>query len=292
MILAAAKQVTRGLGLDSRALYHALSRWSIEQAADEQGLTPLMTQLRGIVPDLRDQFSLGFDEAEYARYWEIKMRAQQAWQIRCVQDALAAIGRSGVTLVDIGDSSGTHSTYIKAIAPRDQVARCIGVNLDAQAVARICAKGGEAIQSRAEELDLHNIHADLFLSFETIEHLTDPLRFLHALAARGTAQYLLITVPYRRNSRFGGEHLRLGETEMPASMTAEEVHMYEFSPEDWTLLARFAGFRPVFTRIYRQYARRGASRLLAPLWRKLDFEGFFAIFAERDLSLARHYADW
>jgi hypothetical protein len=292
MILNSAKTFAKRLNIDTRALYHKVSRASIEQAVDEQGLRALTEQLRRIVPDLRDQYTLPFDPEEYERYWEVKMRAQHAWQMQCVLDALAKIDKQNLTIVDIGDSSGTHSTYLKAIAPENKIRRCLGVNLDEQAVERIRKKGGEAICSRAEELELHDIQADLFLSFETVEHLTDPLRFLHTLAERGKAQHLVMTVPFRRVSRFGGEHLRMSESVMPPSMTAEEVHIYEFSPQDWTLLVRFAGFRPIFARVYRQYAQRNLSRVTAPLWRSLDLEGFFCVFAERDLSLARRYADW
>lgn len=291
-MISLAKHTARSLGLDTRALYHALSRWSIEEAMREQQLGELVERLRGIVPDLRDQFTGSFDDAEYRRYWEIKMRAQQAWQVRCALDALAEIGGSGRTLVDIGDSSGTHARYIEALAPAGQVARCIGVNLDPHAVGRIRAKGGEAIECRAEELDHHGIKADLYLSFETVEHLTDPIRFLHTLAEHGSAEYLLMTVPYRRTSRFGGVHMRNAYYTPDSAMTAEEVHMYEFSPEDWTLLVRFAGFRPIFTRTYRQYALRSLSRVTAPLWRALDFEGFFALFGKRELSLASRYTAW
>lgn len=79
---------------------------------------------------------------------------------------------------------------------------------------------------------------------------------------------------------------------MPARMTAEQVHVHEFSPDDWLLLARFAGWRPVFTRIYRQYPRYSPLRLTTGLWRRLDFEGFFAILLTRDLGVTRRYADW
>lgn len=122
--------------------------------------------------------------------------------------------------------------------------------------------------------------------------MTDPVRFLHHLATGGDCRRLLVTVPYRRHSRFGGYHLRLAEGDMPARMTAEQVHVHEFSPDDWLLLARFAGWRPVFTRIYRQYPRYSPLRLTTGLWRRLDFEGFFAILLTRDLGVTRRYADW
>lgn len=75
-------------------------------------------------------------------------------------------------------------------------------------------------------------------------------------------------------------------------MTAEEVHVFELSPDGWTLLCRFAGFRAVEHRVYLQYPLRSPLALLRPLWRALDFEGFVALILKRDLSLTSRYADW
>lgn len=282
----------KGCGIDTRAVYQALSALSLRAALREQGLAPLCDRLRQVIPDLRDQYTAGFDEQEYARYWELKMRGLHAWQVRTALAAIDHVGGDGLVLADIGDSSGNHAVYLKALARPGQVGRTISVNLDPVAVAKARAKGIDAVLARAEELDLEGIAPDLFLCFETLEHLTDPVRFLHALATRGAARHLLVTVPYRRASRFGGAHLRLGAQALPGRLTAEEVHVYEFSPDDWLLLARFAGFRPLFTRTYWQYPRRSPWRVAQPLWRRLDFEGFFAAFLERDLTLAERYADW
>ena len=285
-------RVAKGMGIDTLAHYQGVSARSLRAAIREQGLAPMCERLRQVLPDLRDQFTGAIDGTEYERYWEIKMRGLHAWQVRCVLEALDRIGGDGLVLADVGDSSGNHAAYIQALAPPGQVSRVVSVNLDPVAVEKVRAKGGEAVLSRAEDLDLEQLRPDLFLSFETIEHLTDPVRFLHALATQGTAEHLLMTVPYRRRSRFGGAHMRLRDGALPERMTAEEVHIYEFSPDDWLLLARFAGFRPVFTKTYWQYPRRSMLRLAAPLWRKLDFEGFFAAFLQRDLSLAERYTDW
>jgi 2-polyprenyl-3-methyl-5-hydroxy-6-metoxy-1,4-benzoquinol methylase len=292
VIMKSAKAIVRGLGIDSRKAYQSLSRWSIDEAVREHKLVDLVNRLRGIVPNLRDQFTGAFDEEEYERYWEMKMRAMHAWQARCALRSLDAISGNDLTIVDIGDSSGTHVNYVKSLAPAGKVARVLSVNLDSAAVERIRSKGGEALQARAEDWHTHGVKADLSMSFEMMEHLTDPVRFLHSLAESNATEYMLVTVPYRRTSRFGGMHMRLNGAALPQSMNAEEVHIYEFSPEDWQQLFFFAGFRPVFTDIYRQYARYSASRVLAPMWRRLDFEGFLAIFARRDMSLADRYADW
>lgn len=291
-MLPVAKKMLRLLGFDTRALYQNLSTTSLRAAIEAQGLEPVCDKLRKVVPNLRDQYTGSLDEAEYHRYWELKMRGLHAWQTLLALEALKRIGRDGLALADIGDSSGNHGLYLKALAAPGKIARFISVNLDPVAVAKVEAKGGESILCRAEDLDLAGLRPDLFLSFQTLEHLTDPVRFLHGLAIKGGADWMVLTVPYRRASRFGGGHLRLPEAELPEKMTAEDVHIYEFSPEDWALLARFAGWRTEHATLYRQYPPRLPWRLTAPLWRALDFEGFFGMILARDLSLTRRYTDW
>lgn len=57
-------------------------------------------------------------------------------------------------------------------------------------------------------------------------------------------------------------------------------------------LARFAGYRTAFERIYLQYPRRGLMRVTAPVWRELDFEGFLMLLLARDLRVAKRYTAW
>ncbi len=291
-LISLARTALKGAGVDTTRLYQSLSAASIRAALREQKLDSLARKLRRTVPDLSDHYTHEFDGAEYERYWECKMRGLHAFQVRLALDALETIDGTGMVLADIGDSSGNHAAYIHALAAKGKVAKIISVNLDPVAVDKVRAKGGEAVHCRAEELDLNGISPDLILSFETIEHLCDPVRFLHSLATKGSAEHLLMTVPYRRVSRFGGEFLRRPEGAMPERLNAENVHIFELSPEDWTLLARFAGFRCVFRRTYLQYPRFHPLRLTRPLWRELDFEGFFGMFLARDPGLADRYADW
>ena len=281
----------RNLGFDPRGLYLWLSRVSLDAAIREQRLEALCDRLRAAVPDLADQYTHGVPPREYAAYWERKMRGLHAFQVQGVLDALDTVPGDGLVIADIGDSSGNHARYIKAVAPAGKVARVVSVNLDPVAVEKIRAKGGEVVLSRAEDLDLSAIGPDLVCLFETLEHLTDPPRFLHRLATAGAA-HVLISVPYRRDSRFGGSHLRTPVHEMPERLSAEQVHVYEFSPEDWMLLARFAGYRPVFRRLYRQYPVRFPLRLTASLWRHLDFEGFVVALLTRDSAVADRYDGW
>jgi len=291
-LLSTAKSVLSMLGCDPGKLYQRLSAASIQQAIHDQGLRDMVERLRTAIPDVSDQYTAGWDREAYETYWEKKLRGMHAFQIGCILEALDLIGGNNLVLADIGDSSGNHARYLKALATPDKIERVISVNLDPVAVEKVRAKGGEAVLCRAENLDVEGIKADLFMSFEMVEHLTDPIRFLNALATKGSCPYLLMSVPYRRRSRFGGADIRTATERLPDRMTAEEVHVYEFSPEDWILLARFSGFTPVFTRIYRQYPRYSPLRLTQPLWSRLDTEGFLMLFLKRDLSFASRYADW
>ncbi len=291
-MLAATTRIARRLNIDTRDLYQRLSVTSIRAAIREQGLAALCEKLRELRPDLSTQYTGAVDVTEYGRYWETKLRGLHAFQVQATLDALATIRRDNLVLVDIGDSSGAHMAYVRALAPPGRIGRSLCVNSDPVAIQKIRAGGGDALLCRAEDLEVEGIHADLFLSFQTLEHLTDPARFLHSLATRGSADHLLITVPWRRTSRFGGFHLRIPEAQMSTHMTPEEVHVLELSETDWALLARFAGWRVVFSRIYRQYPRYSPFRVTAPLWRKLDFEGFLGLFLTRDLGVARRYTGW
>lgn len=291
-MMSVVKTFLRGLGIDAGRLYQNLSAASIEAAIRDQGLQDLVGRLRQAIPDVSDQYTGTWDQDSYNRFWEKKLRGMHAFQIGCILDALAHIGGQNLVLADIGDSSGNHARYLKALSPLGQIDRVISVNLDPVAVDKVRSKGGEAVLCRAENLDVEGIKADLFMSFEMVEHLTDPIRFLHALATKSACPYLMMSVPYRRRSRFGGADIRTPVECLPPRLTAEEVHILELSPDDWTLLARFAGYKPVFRRIYRQYPRFSPLRLTQPLWEKLDSEGFLMLFLERDLSFASRYADW
>jgi hypothetical protein len=291
-MIALARTALRTAGADAGALYQRLSARSIDAAVREQGLAPLREELRRIVPDLSGQYTHAMDAEEYARYWERKARGLHAFQVQCALDALDRIDGDGKVIVDIGDSSGHHATYLRALAPTDKIVRIVGVNLDPVAVDKIRSRGGEAVLARAEEVSFEGISPDLVLSFETLEHLTDPLRFLHRLATESSARHLLVSVPYRRTSRFGGQLLRKHEEWLPSRLTPEETHLFELAADDWRLLAHFAGYRTVFMRRYLQYPLRHPLRVMAPLWRRLDFEGFIALFLERDLGLARRYTGW
>jgi len=286
------RNMLTSVGVDTRALYQKVSASSIRSALVEQNLADLCDRLREIVPDVIDQYTQDLDKVEFDRYWETKMRGLHAFQTSCALEAIKHLDRQGLTIVDLGDSSGNHAAYLRALAPEGTIARLVSVNLDETAVDKINARGGEAVLARVEDFSFDGIRPDLLISFETLEHILNPIGFLHSLATAGTAGHIVLSVPYRRTSRFGGALMRRSLDDLPPEITPEETHVFEFSPLDWELLARFAGFQKVFSRVYLQYPKRASMRVTAPLWRRLDFEGFLVLFLRRDLQLAERYTGW
>jgi len=138
-------------------------------------------------------------------------------------------------------------------------------------------------------LTQYNIAADIFLCFETLEHLPNPIAFLHDLATKTPAKYFIMTVPYVGNSRLGLHHIRNGRT---APVSAENTHLFELCPADWRLLVQHTGWRIVRERIYRQYPRWHPLWFTKFLWQRLDFEGFYGMVLAKDDIWANRYADW
>jgi hypothetical protein len=274
-------------GVDLRSAHLALSRGSLEAAVREQRYWHLREQLRSIVPDLRHQYTTPLPESEYVSFWEPKVRAVHAFQTKMVMRAIGELKSPCPTVVDIGDSSGTHQTYFRALIPT--IGRFVSVSDDPVAVGKINARGYEAILSRGEDLTLE-APADLCLSFETLEHMTDPMQFLHKMVVAHPKSRLLFTVPYRRSGRVGNDYL-FKNPQVEVILT-ENLHVFELSARDWVRLAYLAGWRTLWTEVYWQYPRFSPWRLMAPIWRQLDFEGFLAVHAEPDLTIAGRYAGW
>ncbi|MBI4423896.1 MAG: hypothetical protein HY554_09220 [Elusimicrobia bacterium] len=266
----------RGL---SAARERLLSR-SLRAAADEQGLAALAARLASVA-EVTGQYTTMTMDSEFLR---LKVRAQHAFQVDL---ALGALPEDGGTVADIGDSSGTHTLYLKALAPERRL-RFLSVNLDAQAVAKVQAKGLEAKRCRAEDLHREGVKADVFLLFETLEHLSDPFVFLHRLSRTGCRR-LALSVPYLRRSRVGLHHIRQG---LAGPVTAERVHLLELCPEDWRLVFRHAGWKAERDRVYLQYPLRSALRATKAVWASWDFEGFYGAVLTPDPSWSSQYQDW
>ena len=262
--------------------YQSGLKTSIEKASKEQGLKDLTDKLAEIVPNIIDQYSTFKIDNPYLR---TKVRNQHAFQISLVNEIVGEFHKP--TIVDVGDSAGTHVQYIMGLHP--EKLHCLSVNLDIRAVERIKQKGLEAVNARAEDLQKYNIIADIFLCFEMLEHLMDPCRFMHELSTKANAKYLVITVPFLQNSRVGLHHIRGGGLR---DVYAENTHIFELSPKDWKLLAIHSGWNIAQEKIYRQYPKRGLCWITKALWKRFDFEGFYGMILTKDNTWSSKYMDW
>lgn len=288
MLKATIKGIMQTLGFAPRAITEKIDVFSIRHALRESHLTDWLKQLAAIAPDIATQFSR---PQEWSYALELKMRGMHAFQVAMMLEALQPLPSHKITVVDIGDSAGTHMLYLKEITRGRLQVDTLSVNLDPRAVAKIKARGLEAILCRAEDLDLPGVDIGLFTSFEMVEHLHNPAIFFYRLAKKSSCRKILITVPYVKTSRVGLQHVRHGSREV---IFAEDEHIFELSPADWALLMRHSGWRVSHSEVYYQYPRKWPiiSRLMAYYWRTRDFEGFWGAILERDTVFADCYQDW
>lgn len=256
---------------------------SLRAAARRQGLSDLSEKLSEIVPDISDQYTHTRIDSPYVLQ---KVRNQHAFQISLVNEVIGEF--DSPVIVDIGDSAGTHLQYIGGLHA-DKNVRSLSVNLEQAAVDRVKAKGFEAVCSRAEDLEDYNIKTDVFLCFETLEHMMDPCRFLKDLSDKTEAKYLIITVPYVAATRVGLRYVRGSK---PGKAYAENTHIFELCPEDLKLLARHSGWNLHSERIYRQYPQWSWLTVTRRHWKNFDFEGFYGLILKRDHTWSDRYVDW
>jgi len=264
---------------------------SLLSARKENKYNILSQKLQKVVPDITEQYTQ-FSISD--NYTAIKVRSQHAFQMDMIKKACARVNKDTLTVVDIGDSSGAHIQYLQGgVVCANKNIEAISVNLDPVAVKKISDKGLAAICCRAEELHLSENYGgkkvDLFLSFETLEHLFDPISFLHNISTLTECAYFVVTVPFLADSKIGMRHIRNGDS---CDMYAENTHIFELSPTDWKLLFNFSGWRVVEEKIYYQYPRKGLYRFMQPVWKYIDFEGFYGAVLERDHTIEQQYKSW
>jgi len=283
------KRIIRAL---NKKLYFDLNnrKKCILKASHEQKLTDLMKSLEMIIGDneIINQYTNISPESFKHPYWSVKLRAQHSFQISLVLKAVKLLkaDKDNLTIVDIGDSAGTHILYLKKILKN---VRSLSVNLDKNAVEKIKRKGFEAICCRAEELDNFNIKPDIFISFQMLEHLLSPIQFLKCLSDKSECNFFVLTVPYKKNSKMGLQNIRRNDDK---NICAENLHIFELSPEDWKLIFKFTGWKIEYEQIYRQYPERGIYKFTKSAWEENDFEGFFGVILEKDDTYKKLYTDW
>lgn len=283
------KNVLSLLGMKPRKVYEMIGMWSVRKAINQSGLYTLTERLREIAPDISDQESSGKDT--FNKYSEVIRRARQAFQCALMLKLVNSIHSKKLTVADIGDSAGTHMLYLRKLTKERFSIDTVSVNLDPRAIEKIRKRGFKAILCRAEELDLGDQHVDFFTSFQMVEHLHNPAIFFRRLAKRSKTDKMIITVPYLKASRVGLYGIRYKTNKI---IDAEEEHIFELSPQDWTLLFLHAGWKVIHTQIHYQYPQRWPiiSFILKLFWRHSDFEGFWGAILEKDTTLSDLYQDW
>lgn len=265
---------------------------AIDSSSKESGRFELMKQLEDIVPDVSDQYTT-FDVDDI--FLEKMVRGLHAFQMSLVQNACELIDNKDVNIVDIGDSSGTHQRFLRSknIINNGKEVNALSVNLDPVAVNKIKKKGLNAIECRAENLTEHpefsGDSVDLFLSFETLEHLFDPISFLRSISLSKGDPYFVITVPYLKKSRVGLHQIRRKEVK---DIYAENTHIFELCPEDWKLLFQLSGWEVVHEEVYRMFPRYNPLVLTSFVWKKLAFDGFFGCVLRKSEKYSSTYRSW
>jgi hypothetical protein len=273
-----------------KAVVFYILNMSLNLASNEQGLRELKRKLANIVPDLTNQYS----SFQITGLYQInKVRSQHAFQVQLALDAISLVNKAKgdpVNVIDIGDSSGAHLTYLSQISGEVCAS---SVNLDPIAVEKIRSKGFEATLSKAELLHEHpdfNKRTDIFLSYETLEHLLDPISFLHNMAIKSDCEYFVITIPYLKRSRVGLHQVRHPEHDRP--FNAETTHIFELSPDDWNLVFEFSGWKVVKQVKYTQYPKKNPLTILRYFWRRFDFDGFYGVILKKDNTASSKYKSW
>jgi hypothetical protein len=252
----------------------------------EQGLMALCEKLRKIEP------SIVLPQSGDPVLWETKRRIQHAFQCALMLTAAQQLSRKMISIVDIG-GTGIHTSYLSSLLAGKTAVSPLSVNIDAGVVEKIRAQGQPALNCRGEELHTHlrGRQIDIFVAFETIEHLHNPAVFLRRLAKHFDCSSLIVSVPYLRQSRVGLFNLRQG---LRKNISAGDEHLFELNPHDWELLMLHSGWRVRYGSILYQYPRSIPllSTAFSRLWRNAEFEGFWGAILEKDMTYANYYQDW
>lgn len=275
-----------------KALWNVMEH-SLDLAAKQQKLMDFEGVISDLGIDLSKQYTKDFILNDVTKR---KIENEHSFQIGFTLKAVnwmlnkGAINSDYASIVDIGDSAGTHSKYLKYfLKDRIETIDCTSVNLDPVAIEKITRGGGTAVLCRAEDYSADR-PVTLYLSFEMIEHLHNPAIFFHKMASADNGQYMVVTMPYVKTSRVSAEYMNDGGSD---KVYAEDVHIFELCPEDWEKIALHGGWKTIHKDIYYQYPTRHVlSSAYKMIWRKFDFEGFLALFLERDMSQADRYQDW
>jgi len=283
------KEKLKSFGIDIVPMVLNLREFSLKKVVKKNKWGSSIEELKRIVPDA-DIVNQEFSEKTETSVARLKRRVLHWFQCSLMLKALKNLPEGKLTVVDIGDSAGTHMRYLKELTRDKFDVDTISVNLDERAIEKIRAHGMNAVHVRAEELSLGEKNIDLFTSFQMVEHLHNPSIFFRRLAKKSKGNRILLTVPYLKRSRVGLHNVR---NDFLRPIRAEEEHIFELSPEDWSLLFLHSGWKVAHSEIYYQYPKWS---LLEPFWkmfwRATDYEGYWGAILEKDTTYSDCYQDW
>ena len=246
--------------------------WSIKKALEDQGLTPRYNQIRRLNIDIANQYSKESIESEYIK---TKVLALHSFQMALFAQFINYQEEKKWNIIDLGDSSGNHSRYIKKLFDKHEFFT-VGVNNDKKAIERInnnnsigCHSSIESYISCYRNSDSNQIL--ILLMLETLEHLDNPIGVLKDIRTNMNSEALIVTVPFVRRSKVGLHYLR-NNLKTDKEVSQENNHIFELSPDDWMLLFKYCGFKVERAFIYYQYPCW--TPFLRYYWQAFDFEGF------------------
>ena len=231
------KIITKFVNLDP--LFVFLWKLNAEFSLKEKRLLGLRSKLRSFVPDITNQYTREHP-ARVKSIFEYLVRTCHVFQIDSLIRAIELVlkEQKECFIADIGDSAGTHLTYIKNYFNDNEKFKLMSINLDPNAVQKIQEKGIDAICSAAEDVDYNVYPVDVYCSFQMLEHLENPIGFLKSLAENSKCKYFVVSVPLVKTSFVRLKYIR---NNLP-SATSENTHIFELAPEDWKLLFKHSGW--------------------------------------------------
>jgi len=253
--------------------YDRFRTWSIQKAIVNQGLIARYNQIARLNIDVANQYTSTDSTTEYIK---TKILGLHSFQMMLFAQFINGQKEDKWKVFDLGDSSGNHLLYIKNLF-KDYTFNTISINIDREAIKRICQKDLNTICCSIEEftkIERVKKEETIILMFETLEHLENPIEVLKGIKQNIQPEVLILTVPFVRKSRVGLHHLR-NNLRTSKEANQENTHIFELSPEDWMLLFKLAGFEVEKAFIYYQYPKWNLP--LRYYWEKFDFEGFFGI---------------
>lgn len=127
-------------------------------SSEQRGEAELTQRLRDIMPDISSQYTtttIDMQDTLLVNRVYCQHAFQMSTALRAIELLRSKNANSNITIVDIGDSAGTHLIYLKELLKNENLSlNALSVNLDQAAVDKINSKGLKAICCRAEELHL------------------------------------------------------------------------------------------------------------------------------------------